>query len=381
MGKGARGVSAKRETGLFKRDGAEIYEYDFRISGHRFHGSTGCTTRREAESFVRSKKAEARAGLADARSPTITFGAASSRWWTERGQFCSRPTVVEDLIATLQCLIGMKTPLTAITDRTIAEIVAKRRAAGVTSGTVNRSFTEPMRRIMNRAAKVWGYDVGKIDWPGHILDEPKVRVREMTADEQERIFKHLKEDYAPLVRFSTLSGVRREGCLSLRWSAIDWGARRVLILGKDEEDYSVPLSDSLRAILWPLQGRHDEFVFCYRRERAGHGFRRGEWCPINEDRLDAAFRAARKAAGIKNSREDPRQGLRFHDTRHTAGTRILRATRNLKIAQQLLGHKDIASTLRYVHVLDDEVMQGIDLAAKISEKSSEAPIPRRTKDK
>lgn len=374
-------MSAKRETGLFKRDGAEIYEYDFRISGHRFHGSTGCTTRREAESFVRAKKAEARAGLADARSPTITFGAASSRWWTERGKFCSRPTVVEDMIATLQGLIGMKTLLSAITDRTIAEIVAKRRAEGVTSGTVNRSFTEPMRRIMNRAAKVWGYDVGKIDWPGHILDEPKVRVREMTADEQERIFKHLKEDFAPLVRFSMLSGVRREGCLSLKWSAIDWGARRVLILGKDEEDYSVPLSNSLRAILWPLQGRHKEFVFCYRRERAGHGFRRGEWCPINEDRLDAAFRAARKAAGIKNSREDPRQGLRFHDTRHTAGTRILRATKNLKIAQQLLGHKDIASTLRYVHVLDDEVMQGIDLAAKISEKSSGAPSRRKPKAK
>ncbi len=358
-------AAGKRETGLFKRQGAEHWEYDFRISGHRFCGTTGCTARREAEAVIRQKKIEARAGLADQSPATVTFGVASSRWWQERGQHCSRPAVVQDMLARLQEWIGLNTRLTEITNERVAAIVSMRRAEGVAAGTVNRSFTEPLRRILKRAEETWGHQVAKIDWRQHLLPEAKVRIREITPAEQAAILKHLKEDFRPLVQFSILSGVRREGCLSLTWQAIDWGNRKIHIQGKAGQDYTLPLSNALRDLLWPLQGRHAEHVFCYRRERCAGKARRGTWAPINADRIEAAFRVARKAAGIPNSREDSRQGLRFHDTRHTAGSRILRATRNLKIAQQLLGHKDIESTLRYVHVLDSELLEGIDAAARI----------------
>jgi integrase len=39
--------------------------------------------------------------------------------------------------------------------------------------------------------------------------------------------------------------------------------------------------------------------------------------------------------------------FRFHDLRHTAGTRALHAHRNLKTVQRMLAHKNIATTLRY----------------------------------
>jgi integrase len=39
--------------------------------------------------------------------------------------------------------------------------------------------------------------------------------------------------------------------------------------------------------------------------------------------------------------------LRFHDLRHTAATRSLRAHRDLKNVKRLLGHADIQTTLRY----------------------------------
>ncbi|EHS52593.1 integrase family protein [Rhizobium sp. PDO1-076] len=42
------------------------------------------------------------------------------------------------------------------------------------------------------------------------------------------------------------------------------------------------------------------------------------------------------------------QSFRFHDTRHTTATRILRAS-NLKVTQRLLGHADIATTTKYAH--------------------------------
>jgi len=54
--------------------------------------------------------------------------------------------------------------------------------------------------------------------------------------------------------------------------------------------------------------------------------------------------------------------FRLHDTRHTAATRLLRASGNLKLVQQLLGHEDISTTAKYADAnLADlaEAMEGV----------------------
>ena len=46
-----------------------VYQFDFVIKGHRFHGATGCTARREAEKFEAVEREKAKALLkAQARS-------------------------------------------------------------------------------------------------------------------------------------------------------------------------------------------------------------------------------------------------------------------------------------------------------------------------
>jgi len=72
---------------VYKR--GEIYHYEFEYRGHRFRGSTGCASRREAEAVERAKRQEAakehehRDALG--RAP-LTWGVAASRYWTEHGQ-------------------------------------------------------------------------------------------------------------------------------------------------------------------------------------------------------------------------------------------------------------------------------------------------------
>ena len=51
--------------------------------------------------------------------------------------------------------------------------------------------------------------------------------------------------------------------------------------------------------------------------------------------------------------------FRFHGLRHDFGTRILRKTGNLRVAQEALGHSRITQTERYTHVLADEVNAAI----------------------
>ena len=52
--------------------------------------------------------------------------------------------------------------------------------------------------------------------------------------------------------------------------------------------------------------------------------------------------------------------LRLHDLRHTRATRILRNTGDLALTKRALAHRNIATTLKYAHVLDDDVRAGLD---------------------
>jgi integrase len=61
--------------------------------------------------------------------------------------------------------------------------------------------------------------------------------------------------------------------------------------------------------------------------------------------------------------------FRFHDYRHDFGTKLLRDSGNLKLVQKAMNHADIKSTLRYAHVLDEDVAAAVERVAKSRKKS------------
>jgi len=66
--------------------------------------------------------------------------------------------------------------------------------------------------------------------------------------------------------------------------------------------------------------------------------------------------------------------LRFHDLRHDYATKLLRATKNLKLVQRSMGHSNIKTTLRYAHVNDEEVATA---EAELHEKIAAARAERQ----
>jgi integrase len=67
--------------------------------------------------------------------------------------------------------------------------------------------------------------------------------------------------------------------------------------------------------------------------------------------------------------------LRIHDLRHTGATRTLRASKNLRAVQEMRGHADVKTTMRYTHALVDDVAEAmtarvIDEAARRSAHES-----------
>lgn len=360
-----RGIYLDTKTG--------IYQYDFRVRGHRFRGSTEKTERRDAEKFVRAKRKEAQAIAAqDSGDKPMTFAVASSRWYGEKGSKRERTGEVDRYLDWLQTKIGNSTLVAKIDNNVIARLVLQRQAEGVANSTVNRTVLEPLRAILRRAA-LWGQTVARIEWKELLLDEPKERVRELSDSEEEKLFANVRPGYRPILRFAVLSALRRNELLAMHWEHVDWGGRRLNLMGKGEVIGFIPLSTEMERVLRSVfpEGETNPIgpVWLYRPARHEEGADNLTPRPITHEGLKTEFRRARKNAGMKSSREDPLMGYRFHDNRHTGITRLVRDSGNLKLGQKLGRHASIATTMKYAHATEDDLRKALDAAHSSRESS------------
>lgn len=335
---------------VYKKAGRTFYSYDFRYRGQRFSGNTGCETKRDAKRFEDAERTRLKAATNDLTKP-INFMTASSLYWDQVGQFLVNRDDCERALAWLQGQIGNPTLVKAISDADVAKAVARRRGEGVSPSTVNRSVTEPLRAILRRARRVWKQTVQDIDWKMHLLPEPEERVREATGEEEKSALNRTRPDYWPAIRFAFLTGCRRAEIVGLQWTAVDFFNNQFTVTGKRGRSRKIPMTAAVRSLLWSLKDQHPTSVFTYvvRRPRGEH--RKGDRAPITMEGFKTEWRRHGKK-GVSN--------FRFHDTRHTAASRLVRATGNLKLAQKLLGHTELATTSRYSHVTDGDLRAGLE---------------------
>jgi len=58
------------------------------------------------------------------------------------------------------------------------------------------------------------------------------------------------------------------------------------------------------------------------------------------------------------------EDFRFNDLRHTFASRLVMKGASLKVVQELLVHRDIKMTLRYVHLSPDHKKRRVDMLFK-----------------
>ncbi|OLP56788.1 hypothetical protein BJF92_12000 [Rhizobium rhizosphaerae] len=359
---------------LYKRPGKDTYSYDFVVRGRRFSGDTGATKKRDAKAVEDNQREIAKALMAaEAALPSdrMGFEAAALRWYHEIGQHHKNYETTLKVLDWLKTQIGGNTDLMDIDDALVARIVAKRRGERVSRrhadgkihegklvspATVNRTCTQPLREIILRARKVWKIRTGDVRWGEHLLREPQERVREASIGEEDAIMSQLERGYDDAIRFAFLNGCRRMEILGLEWSHVDFFSRRFTVTGKGGKIRTIPMSQETFDILWSIKDHHPVKVFTFVAKRTvkKEQLVRGQRYPLSESGLKSAMRRAVPAAGVVN--------FRFHDTRHTAATRVLRAS-NLRVAQKLLGHADVATTAKYAHALDDDLRAALEATA------------------
>jgi integrase len=353
---------------VYRDPRSPFWQFDFYVKGHRFHGSTKATNRREAEAIERKEREQAKRHVAqtEAARTSLRLHDVATRYWTEVGEHHSDSQRTWHQLGRLIEHFGKDKLITDITNDDVAKLVAWRRGHrrahdGVLLSpfTVNDT-TEQLKKLFTRA-KTWGVRFDhEPKWRDHWLKEPPERVREFVGDERERLEAETRDDYLPFFRFAHATGLRLRECL-LRWPEVDWNARQIRKTGKGGRMVTRPITSEIREILWPLRGHHPDYVFTFIAQRDYDGRIKGERHPLTYNGVKSHWRYLRKRAGVT--------GFRFHDFRHDFGTKLLRATGNLKLVQRALGHANLKTTSRYAHVLDDEVAEAMERVAESRKKS------------
>ena len=350
---------------VYRPKNSPFYHYDFQLKGVRFYGSTAETTERKALQVEGRKRREAKEDLAGgpAKLKRITLNTAAERFYQEVAQYEANAATVDYQLERLTTLLGADTFLDDITTDDLTDYQRRRRGQKTKRGdfpanrTVNAEVPELYRRIWRRA-KLWKVERGdEPEWSDLMLPIPEERSRELTADEERRLFEHLRPDLHPIVRFAILSGLRLDNLVGVQWHQVDLDAKVLTVKTKSKRPGRVtlrlPLTGPMIAILAAQRVHHKTAVFTYLCQRKSPRRVKGRRYAMTWGALRRPFANALRDAKIRD--------FRFHDLRHTAGSRTARVA-NLKVVQRQLGHRSIQSAARYAHVQDDDVRAAMDAA-------------------
>jgi integrase len=382
---------------VYQHSKSPYWHFDFQVDGYRFAGSTGVKkerSRREAEAFEKGERRKAEQLCEEMRRSErepLKLKSAADQWWQLVGKR-KKETDLEKALHWLVAQVGPTRYVHEINNDDILRAIEARQTSLVPAGrdndgrrlfrpvsarTVNRTVVLLMRRVMR-----WSFKVKKAtvlnwpDWKDLLLPEPdRPPTPELSIAEEDRLAQAGRPDYADLREFAIITGLRRNETL-LTWPQVDFDNALVRLIAKGGKPRIVPLSRRAYEILWAQRGRHPVHVFTYVAERtrteprSGKRIIRGERYPITPEGLKSIQGRLFKKAGVDK---------RWHDLRHTAGMRTLRATGNLKLTQKLLGHAKITTTADYyADALIEDLRAGMESTAADVESRRESQTKRGT---
>lgn len=166
-------------------------------------------------------------------------------------------------------------------------------------------------------------------------------VRFLTKQEEKRLLKVLPDSFRDLVEADLNCGLRRENICGLDWSQVNMELRYLEILkNKGNKHIVLPVNNKLYEILNKTP----------KEKRVGYVF-------INPNTGDRYRNIERMWA--KWCKEAKVDNFRFHDLRHTVGTRLAEKGVAPAVIKEVLAHSDIQTTMRYIHITQNHLKEAM----------------------
>lgn len=233
-------------------------------------------------------------------------------------------------------------------DRRMREMVGKLRRVGdkvvreeapIKPATVTREIMT-LSALFREAKKR-----GLVDRnPVSDVTKPRVNnaiVRYLAPDEEQRLLDAAPEPLRSAILVSIHSGLRESELLKLTWGDVRFGEGLLVVREtKGGRDRVVPMNETLRAtleaqprkVVTDKDGRPMASPYCFTSD-TGTRYERFN---------NTTWRKALAAAGITS--------FRWHDLRHTYGSRLAQRGASPIAIKDLMGHTDLRVTMRYCHL-------------------------------
>jgi integrase len=273
-------------------------------------------------------------------------------------------------------------PLTDLTPILLDQWRTQRLKAGMSTETVNRDIATFKAAISK--AVLWGYiATNPLERLKLLKSDRSIKVRYLSSDEEKRLRETLitreekiKTDRAnankwrrergyelykelqrfefadhmrPMILLSINTGLRQGEVFSLKWENVNFERSLLTIEGayaKSGKTRHIPLNSEAKSVLklWQEQSNNSDFVFPSINNQ-----------PFNT--VKKSWRAIRDTANLKN--------FRWHDMRHHFASRLVMAGVDLNTVRELLGHSDLAMTLRYAHLAPEHKANAVEKLVQI----------------
>lgn len=242
---------------------------------------------------------------------------------------------------------------------------------GLALGTVKHCLIL-FRQMFNKAV-VWGMYEGGNPIKGVKLPTlQNQRERFLSHEEADLLLKELKVDQSrtrnpgdkadpqlhDMALLSLHCGLRAGEIFNLKGQDIDLDNGLINISDpKNKESRKAFMTNAVNEMLKSRKPESpDEYVFKERKRSAASEDSRGKVKKQDGkiDSVSAAFGMAVKRLGLNNGITDNRQKVTFHTLRHTFASWLALQGETILTIKELLGHKTLAMTTRYAHLMPDQ---------------------------
>lgn len=220
-----------------------------------------------------------------------------------------------------------------------------RRDGGASPATINRDVA--CLRNMMKVAVEWEYLRTNPLSSVKMIKEDNDKMWSLSIEEEDRLLAECEKSpqrggkekryLRDLVLFALNSGMRLQEIFELLKIHVNLDQHYLLVVdSKTHESRSVPINETLKEILLRRKDCPGDHVFT-------------KSCGKKLTVLTNAFWRAVEVAGLTRWDGDKKTRFRFHDLRHTFGSRLGMEGVDLKSIMEIMGHKTAKVAMRYQH--------------------------------
>ncbi len=327
-------------------DGRQVQKKIGPAWSERGRPPAGYFTKRLAEDWLRDVMDQARHGTLPGMVRTgATFADAAAEWLRyierDRGR---KPSTLQGYRSALNAHLLPAFGSMAVEDLT-TEVIERWLAGLEGSVRLRNKLLIQLHGILRRARKVYGL---RQNAAAEVEKFPQRRSGDIDVFSPEEVWALVRaaasEQDAAIYLTAAFTGMRMGELLALCWRDVDFGgsvvrvrasyAAGVLTTPKSGKVRAVPMAPDVASAL-AASGKRPDWVgdddLVFVGETGGH---------LDGSALRRRYKSALAAASLRP--------LRFHDLRHTFGTRMI-AEADIRRVQEWMGHADVQTTMRYLH--------------------------------